>query len=90
MILQHSNIVDGGKTSGIGRWVQELAWRDFYVNILVAFPRTSMGRPYLEKFASVVWESHIIEGDDGPVDSEALKRWKNGTTGVPIGEFQEL
>jgi deoxyribodipyrimidine photo-lyase len=31
--------VDGGRETGPGRWVQELAWRDFYVHILAAFPR---------------------------------------------------
>jgi deoxyribodipyrimidine photo-lyase len=31
--------VDGGKDSGVGFWVQEIAWRDFYTNVLVSFPR---------------------------------------------------
>ncbi|KAJ6628747.1 FAD binding domain of DNA photolyase-domain-containing protein [Mycena sp. CBHHK59/15] len=64
--------VDGGKTTGIGRWVQEIAWRDFYTCILAGFPRVSMGRPFLEKFTAVVWE----EGN--------IAKWKAGQTGVPI------
>lgn len=75
MALQGVDKVDGGKSSGIGRWVQELAWRDFYSNILVAFPRVSMGRPYLEKFADVAWEQP---------DGTELTRWKEGKTGYPI------
>jgi len=93
-LQKNSKKVDGGKETGIGRWIQELAWRDFYTNILVYFPRVSMGRPYLEKYADIVWEVHRedqadsgYEGDpvgDGTQDSEALKRWKEGTTGVPV------
>ncbi|KAL0067544.1 DNA photolyase phr1 [Marasmius tenuissimus] len=97
LTMQKSKKVDGGKETGIGRWVQEVAWRDFYANILVSFPRVSMGRPYIEKYAAVVWENHQEEGaggggysDDDPdpvgqgTDGEMLKRWKDGTTGVPI------
>ncbi|KIJ20270.1 hypothetical protein PAXINDRAFT_68784 [Paxillus involutus ATCC 200175] len=66
--------VDAGKTTGIGRWVQELAWRDFYTNVLAHFPRVSMGRPFQEKLADVKWE----------VDEEHLTAWKQGKTGIPI------
>ncbi|THV08429.1 hypothetical protein K435DRAFT_832911 [Dendrothele bispora CBS 962.96] len=93
-LQKNSKKVDGGKETGIGRWIQELAWRDFYTNILVSFPRVSMGRPYLEKYADIVWEVHRedqadagYDGDpvgDGTQDSEALNRWKEGTTGVPV------
>ncbi|KAF5344091.1 hypothetical protein D9758_008838 [Tetrapyrgos nigripes] len=96
-LQNNSDKVDGGKDTGIGRWVQELAWRDFYINILVSFPRVSMGRPYLEKYANVVWELHREDGNKGakegaydsdPVgdgkDNEALKKWKEGRTGVPV------
>ncbi|KAK7470518.1 DNA photolyase phr1 [Stygiomarasmius scandens] len=93
-LQKNSKKVDGGKETGIGRWIQELAWRDFYTNILVYFPRVSMGRPYLEKYADIVWEVHRenqadsgYEGDpvgDGTQDSDGLKRWKQGTTGVPV------
>ncbi|RDB22583.1 Deoxyribodipyrimidine photo-lyase [Hypsizygus marmoreus] len=88
MDLLKTDKVDGGRTSGVGRWVQELAWRDFYTCILAGFPRVSMGRPFLEKFSAVVWEDHQVpvgaarSGVDQ--DAEALKRWKEGQTGVPI------
>lgn len=85
MILSKSDKVDGGKTTGIGRYVQELAWRDFYINILAAFPRVSMGRPFVAKFADVVWEDHTASASGAPQeDGELLKRWKEGRTGVPI------
>jgi len=90
MLLLKADKVDGGRTSGIGRWVQELAWRDFYTCVLVGFPRISMGRPFLEKFSAVVWEDHQVPADstrtsgEGEADSEMLKKWKEGKTGVPI------
>lgn len=91
MSLQQSRKADGKKDSGVGRWLQEMAWRDFYTHILAAHPRLSMGRPYLEKFSSIVWEMHQASGNPDAldashteVDSENLRRWKEGTTGVPI------
>ncbi|KIP02117.1 hypothetical protein PHLGIDRAFT_32310 [Phlebiopsis gigantea 11061_1 CR5-6] len=66
--------VDASRETGIGRWVQELAWRDFYTHVLALFPRVSMGRPFIEKFANVSWETN----------EDDLQAWKDGRTGVPI------
>ncbi|KAG2116073.1 DNA photolyase, FAD-binding/Cryptochrome [Suillus discolor] len=66
--------VEAGRSSGVGRWVQELAWRDFYTNVLAYYPRVSMGRPFQERFADVKWE----------VNEEHLNAWKEGKTGIPI------
>ncbi|KAI0092062.1 DNA photolyase [Irpex rosettiformis] len=66
--------IDASRETGIGRWVQELAWRDFYTHVLALFPRVSMGRPFQEKFANVSWETN----------EEHLQAWKEGRTGVPI------
>ncbi|KAJ3931098.1 MAG: DNA photolyase, FAD-binding/Cryptochrome [Lentinula lateritia] len=63
--LQKSKKVDGSRDTGVGRWIQELAWRDFYTGVLAFFPRVSMGRPYLEKFAAVEWEAHQEAGAGG-------------------------
>ncbi|KAH0839897.1 DNA photolyase, FAD-binding/Cryptochrome [Lanmaoa asiatica] len=90
MTLTGTKKVDAGRTTGIGRWVQELgtcgftilkklltyypAWRDFYINVLANFPRVSMGRPFQERLANVRWE----------VNEEHLAAWKQGKTGIPI------
>ncbi|KAJ7684059.1 DNA photolyase, FAD-binding/Cryptochrome [Mycena rosella] len=88
--------VDGGKTTGIGRWVQEVAWRDFYVCVLAGFPRVSMGRPFLEKYANVRWEGPPVEetaytatpGSPSPIElalaAANIEKWKSGRTGYPI------
>ncbi|KAI0251262.1 DNA photolyase, FAD-binding/Cryptochrome [Lactifluus subvellereus] len=66
--------VQANRDSGVGMWVQEIAWRDFYTHVLAAFPRVSMGRPFQEKYAGVQWETN----------PEHLEAWRAGRTGVPI------
>ncbi|KAI1795162.1 DNA photolyase, FAD-binding/Cryptochrome [Ganoderma leucocontextum] len=66
--------VDTSRDTGVGRWIQEIAWRDFYNQIVALFPRVSMGRPFQEKYADVRWETN----------EEHLQAWKEGRTGVPI------
>jgi deoxyribodipyrimidine photo-lyase len=79
MLLLEITHVNAAKDTGVGRWVQELAWRDFYTCILASFPRVSMGRPFLERFAAVKWESPEDDNNEG-----ALRKWEEGKTGVPI------
>lgn len=66
--------LESGRDTGTGMWVQEVAWRDFYNHVVATWPRVSMGRPFLEKFADVQWE----------VNEEHLQAWKDGKTGYPI------
>ena len=44
------------------------------MQVMAIWPRVSMGRPFLEKFADVQWE----------IDEEHLQAWKDGRTGFPI------
>ncbi|KAH8999252.1 DNA photolyase, FAD-binding/Cryptochrome [Lactarius akahatsu] len=66
--------VHTNRDTGIGMWIQEIAWRDFYTHVLAAFPRVSMGRPFQEKYADVQWETN----------PEHFEAWRTGRTGVPI------
>ncbi len=59
---------------GAATWVSELAWRDFYAHILVAFPRVSMGRAFQKNTERVPWR-------DAP---DELARWTEGRTGYPL------
>lgn len=74
MDLLKTRRVESSRDTGVGTWVQELSWRDFYTHVMCAWPRVSMGRPYQEKFADVKWE----------INEEHLNAWKEGKTGVPI------
>lgn len=66
--------VNANRDTGIGMWIQEIAWRDFYTHVLAAFPRVSMGRPFQEKYDDVQWETN----------PEHFEAWRTGCTGVPI------
>ncbi|EIW66272.1 hypothetical protein TREMEDRAFT_35180, partial [Tremella mesenterica DSM 1558] len=66
--------LESGRDTGVGMWVQEVSWRDFYNHVMARCPRVSMGRPFLEKFADVQWE----------INEENLQAWKDGKTGYPI------
>jgi deoxyribodipyrimidine photo-lyase len=55
-------------------WVSELAWRDFYQHVLVAFERVSKGRAFKPETEAVAWR-------DAPGD---FARWCEGRTGYPI------
>ncbi|KAK4704489.1 deoxyribodipyrimidine photo-lyase, partial [Phenoliferia sp. Uapishka_3] len=59
---------------GVGVWVSEVAWRDFYQHVLCAWPRVCMGRPFNLKFDDIVWQQ----------SDEHLQAWKDGKTGFPI------
>ena len=63
-----------GDSEGIQAWIRQLAWRDFYRQVLISFPRVSRGRSFLEWTERVEWR-------DSPHDFNA---WKSGQTGVPL------
>src|SRR4051794_4397737 len=69
---QSPSHIDPDRTKGPGSYLSEVAWRDFYTHVMAAFPRTSMGRPFLdEKLVGMVWET----------DGRMLEAWQQGKTG---------
>lgn len=54
-------------------YLKELVWRDFYSNILQAFPRV-VDAPFRKEYAAIPWEN----------DEDQFKAWCAGKTGVPI------
>ncbi|MDX1755907.1 MAG: deoxyribodipyrimidine photo-lyase [Marinobacter sp.] len=63
------NAGDGGAC-----WVNELAWRDFYIHVLYHFPRVSMNRAFKPETEALVWNR----------PGQAFEAWKAGQTGLPI------
>jgi deoxyribodipyrimidine photo-lyase len=55
-------------------WISEVLWREFYVNVMVGFPRVCMHRAFQLNTEAIVW-------NDEP---NLLEAWKHGRTGVPI------
>ena len=63
-----------GGSEGIQAWIRQLAWRDFYRQVLISFPRVSRGRSFLE------WTERVEWRDSSP----DFNAWQSGQTGVPL------
>ncbi len=63
----------GGARAGIETFVSELIWREFYYQILSAFPFV-LDTAFREEFRDISWQR----------STSAFARWKSGTTGYPI------
>lgn len=59
---------------GVAAWVREIVFREFYRQVTVITPHTSMNLPQNMKFDNVEWED----------DEEGWKKWYEGKTGVPF------
>jgi deoxyribodipyrimidine photo-lyase len=64
---------DEAAAPGVHAWIGELAWRDFYVNILASFPHV-LRRAFRSKYDAIAWEN----------DPNAFAAWCAGRTGYPI------
>lgn len=60
--------------AGLASWVREVVFREFYRQITVISPHTTMNLPQNLKFDNVKWED----------DEEGWKKWYEGTTGEPF------
>jgi deoxyribodipyrimidine photo-lyase len=54
-------------------WLNELIWREFYIQILYHFPHVSKGS-FNASLAKIPWRNN----------EEEFEQWKSGKTGVPI------
>ncbi|GHD52568.1 deoxyribodipyrimidine photo-lyase [Marinobacter persicus] len=61
-------------SGGIETWINEIAWRDFYINILYHYPRVSMNRAFKQDTEALEWN----------MPGEHFEAWKEGRTGIPI------
>lgn len=55
------------------KWINELIWRDFYMQILYHFPHVVNGS-FRKVYDQIPWRN----------DTEDFERWKSGTTGYPM------
>ncbi len=65
-----------GSGEGVRTWQEELAWRDFYFQMLWHFPRT-VNEPFLEKYSGIDWRSRKQA-------SEHWEKFVEGRTGFPF------
>lgn len=68
-----SSPLDAG-SEGIATWISELLWREFYIHILVGFPRVCAHRAFKPATERLRWNANDAH----------LQAWCDGRTGVPI------
>jgi deoxyribodipyrimidine photo-lyase len=56
------------------KWLNELIWRDFYMNILCHFPHISDGKSFRIAYDNIIWRNNETE----------FEKWCEGKTGYPI------
>ena len=59
---------------GLNVWISELAWRDFYKNVVHEFPHVCRNRAFKPETEQVAWRD----------DEASFKAWCEGRTGYPI------
>jgi deoxyribodipyrimidine photo-lyase len=60
--------------AGAEVWISELAWRDFYRQIMANVPRLAQGQPFRQETDLIVWSR----------DEQAFAAWCEGRTGYPL------
>jgi deoxyribodipyrimidine photo-lyase len=63
-----------GNQEGFSTWVNEIAWRDFYIHILYHYPRVSMHKAFKPETEALRWNPA----------GKHFDAWKQGRTGIPI------
>ncbi|TPX31878.1 hypothetical protein SmJEL517_g04922 [Synchytrium microbalum] len=75
--LEKAMAANGNKLAGQkgpSTWISEIIWREFYRQVLVAFPRVCMNKSFKPEGHKIVWKD----------DEEAFRAWCQGRTGFPI------
>lgn len=67
-------LMKNADTSGHDQWIAELAWRDFYKHVMVAWPRVCRHRPFRLETEPVPWRH----------DEKDFQAWCEGRTGFPL------
>jgi deoxyribodipyrimidine photo-lyase len=65
--------IAGKRSAGAEVWLNELIWREFYIQILYHFPQVNR-TAFNSALANIPWRNDVLE----------FEAWKNGQTGVPI------
>ncbi|RZU33951.1 cryptochrome/photolyase family protein [Blastococcus saxobsidens] len=71
-----ADLAAGEQTESARRYTDELAWRDFYADVL--WHRPESAREYLKP------ELRALGYDSGPHAEELVRAWEQGRTGFPI------
>ncbi|HVE55116.1 MAG TPA: deoxyribodipyrimidine photo-lyase, partial [Ramlibacter sp.] len=64
-------------SAGAATWLKELAWRDFYFQVLANFPQVGRGESFRPEYDRIAW-------DAGPEADARFAAWCEGRTGYPL------
>jgi deoxyribodipyrimidine photo-lyase len=64
-------------SAGAATWLKELAWRDFYFQVLANFPQVGQGRSFRPEYDRIAWEQ-------GEQAERNFTAWCEGRTGYPL------
>lgn len=62
-----------GESSGATTWLDELIWREFYLDVLNHHPEV-LSQEYDQRLAGIAWRN----------DPTEVRAWQTGTTGIPF------
>lgn len=75
VLMEHPQGLDMSlKDDGAVTFLSEIAWRDFYKNLMVEVPRISRDMPFKLETEGLRWST----------DQTHFERWCRGNTGIPI------
>jgi len=72
MSENNGHLVEGD--AGLGAWVNELVWREFYQHVAAGFPRVCRHQPFKVSTRALVWRD----------DDAGFTAWCEGRTGYPL------
>jgi deoxyribodipyrimidine photo-lyase len=76
-IRQLARLAKERDSTGAATWLKELAWRDFYFQVLANFPHVGQGASFRPEYERIAWAQ-------GPVADERFAAWCEGRTGYPL------
>jgi deoxyribodipyrimidine photo-lyase len=76
-IRQLASVAHARASTGAQTWLKELAWRDFYFQVLANFPQVGEGRSFKAEYDRIAWE-------EGPQAQALFEAWCEGRTGYPL------
>jgi deoxyribodipyrimidine photo-lyase len=65
------------ESSGAATWLKELAWRDFYHQVLANFPQVGRGESFRPEYDRIAW-------DEDAQAQERFAAWCEARTGYPL------
>ena len=68
----HGDFAEGN--AGVVTWISELAWRDFYKQVIFHFPHVSTGRAFRRGTDAIAWRHN----------KDDIAAWCEGRTGYPL------